>query len=144
MPSAYVHLHSIHVGSILFAAQLKRRVARYPPLMTALMISTTSLQMRGSASPVVSLKPMRWQKSIRFWKRMGTTRVIYFFAQALNLCTHRLHRRAFLDLKTKEGRYNYVKVSWDVMTLKSKWIRTSQSAAACLSFVSVFVIADVV
>ncbi|KAG2634426.1 hypothetical protein PVAP13_2NG257500 [Panicum virgatum] len=43
-----------------------------------------------------------------------------FFAQALNLCTHRLHCRAFLDLKTKEGRYNYVKVSWDMMTLKSK------------------------
>ena len=43
-----------------------------------------------------------------------------FLAQALNLCTHRLHRRAFLDLKTKEDRYNYVKVSWDVMTLKSK------------------------
>jgi len=44
-----------------------------------------------------------------------------FFAQALNLCTHRLHRRAFLNFETKEGRYNYVKVSWDVMTLKSKW-----------------------
>ena len=43
-----------------------------------------------------------------------------FFAQALNLCTHRLHRRAFLDLLTKEGRYNYVKVSLDIMTLKSK------------------------
>ena len=43
-----------------------------------------------------------------------------FFAQALNLCTHKLHHRGFLDLKTKEGRYNYVKVSWDVLTLKSK------------------------
>ena len=43
-----------------------------------------------------------------------------FFAQALSLCTHRLHRRAFLGLVTKEGRYNYVKVTLDMMTLKSK------------------------
>ncbi|KAG2616513.1 hypothetical protein PVAP13_3NG216885 [Panicum virgatum] len=40
-----------------------------------------------------------------------------FFAQALSLCTHRLHRRAFLGLVTKEGRYNYVKVTLDMMTL---------------------------
>ncbi|KAG2545141.1 hypothetical protein PVAP13_9KG411518, partial [Panicum virgatum] len=41
-----------------------------------------------------------------------------FFAQALSLCTHRLHRRAFLGLVTKEGRYNYVKVTLDMMSMK--------------------------
>ncbi|RLN24062.1 hypothetical protein C2845_PM07G14680 [Panicum miliaceum] len=39
-----------------------------------------------------------------------------FFAQALNVCTNRIQRRAFLDLKSKEGRWNFVNVTWDVMT----------------------------
>ena len=42
------------------------------------------------------------------------------FAQALNLCNNRLCRRAFLDLETKEGRLNWVNVSWDFVFSKSK------------------------
>ncbi|KAF8666528.1 hypothetical protein HU200_053645 [Digitaria exilis] len=38
-----------------------------------------------------------------------------FFAQALNVCTNRTRRRAFLDLETKQGRINYVKVTWEVL-----------------------------
>lgn len=42
------------------------------------------------------------------------------FMQALNLCLNKHRRRAFLDLKTKEGRLNWVKVSWDFAALNSK------------------------
>ncbi|KAL6659119.1 hypothetical protein ACP70R_003159 [Stipagrostis hirtigluma subsp. patula] len=51
-------------------------------------------------------------------KEDGYSESDLFFAQALSLCTNRLHRRNFLDLETKEGRLNYVKVSWEVMILK--------------------------
>lgn len=53
-------------------------------------------------------------------KEDGYSESDIFFAQAVNLCADRLHRRAFLNMETKEGRFNYIKVSWDVMTLKSK------------------------
>ena len=42
------------------------------------------------------------------------------FAQALNLCSNRIRHRAFLDLETKEGRLNWVNVSWDFIFSKSK------------------------
>jgi len=42
------------------------------------------------------------------------------FMQALNLCLNKHRRRAFLDLKTKDGRLNWVKVSWDFAALNSK------------------------
>ncbi|KAG2656740.1 hypothetical protein PVAP13_1KG103954, partial [Panicum virgatum] len=46
-------------------------------------------------------------------KEDGYSESDIFFAQAVNLCTDRLHRRAFLNMETKEGRFNYIKVSWD-------------------------------
>ncbi|RLN12079.1 hypothetical protein C2845_PM09G03740 [Panicum miliaceum] len=43
-----------------------------------------------------------------------------FFVKALNVCRDRLQRRAFLDMESKEGRWNYVNFTWDYMTLKAK------------------------
>ncbi|CAO2201908.1 unnamed protein product [Urochloa humidicola] len=42
-----------------------------------------------------------------------------YFPKALNVCRDRIQRRAFLDLKTKEGRKNYVDFTWELMN-KSK------------------------
>ena len=46
-------------------------------------------------------------------KQDGYSKSDVVFAQALNLCNNKLRRRAFLDLETKEGRLNWVNVSWD-------------------------------
>ena len=43
------------------------------------------------------------------------------FMQTLNLCNNRLYRRAFLNMKTKEGRLNWINVTWDfVCSTKSQ------------------------
>jgi hypothetical protein len=42
------------------------------------------------------------------------------FMQVLNLCLNKHRRHAFLDLKSKEGWLNWVKVSWDFVALNSK------------------------
>jgi len=43
------------------------------------------------------------------------------FVQALNLCNNRLRRRAFHNMKTKEGRLNRINVTWDfVCSTKSQ------------------------
>jgi len=34
------------------------------------------------------------------------------FVQALNLCRDRLSRQGFLDMESKEGRLNWIKVTW--------------------------------
>ena len=53
-------------------------------------------------------------------KQDGYSESDVVFAQALNLCSSRIRCRAFLDLETKEGRLNWVNVSWDFVSSKSK------------------------
>ena len=53
-------------------------------------------------------------------KQDGYSESDVVFAQALNLCNNRLCHQAFLDLETKEGRLNWVNVSWDFVFSKSK------------------------
>ena len=53
-------------------------------------------------------------------KQDGYSKSDVVFAQALNLCNNRLRCRSFLDLETKEGRLNWVNVSWDFVFSKSK------------------------
>lgn len=46
------------------------------------------------------------------------TDVVYM--QVLSLCLDKHRRRAFLDLKSMEGRLNWMKVSWDFAHRNSK------------------------
>ena len=42
----------------------------------------------------------------------GCSETDVVFMQTLNLCNNRLYRRAFLNMKTKEGRLNWINVTW--------------------------------
>lgn len=50
----------------------------------------------------------------------GMTEVDPLLHQALNLCAVRIHRQNLLSMRTKDGRENYIRVSWEVFNASSK------------------------
>jgi len=107
-------------GSIQFAAQLKKKSSQTPSLDDCLEDLDNIIKDAKERKSRHITEAEEMAQVNQILKEDGYNESDLFFAQALSLCTHRLHRRAFLGLLTKEGRYNYVKVTLDMMTLKSK------------------------
>lgn len=53
-------------------------------------------------------------------KADGYTESDWFFAQASSVCTNKMSRHFFLNYTDKEGRTNYVKCQWELMSRKDK------------------------
>ena len=127
MPSAYIHLHKIHVDNTIKCqtlVQMSRDRANWDDRKLSLDDCLEDLDNIIKDAKERKSRHITEAEEIaqvnQILKEDGYNESDIFFAQALSLCTQRLYHRAFLGLVTKEGQYNYVKVTLDMMTLKSK------------------------